>query len=200
MVPKPMRKNTYWVTGFADGESYFSIKMGQIKDRNYTWTIRPVFGIELHAKDTNLLKEIQTFFGVGTIIHRIRNGNPSSIYSVQSIKDLNIIILHFKIYPLLTQKQADFELFCMIIDLMGKKEHLNPDGLLKIISIKAAMNKGLYPQLKMSFPDIKSISRPLIENQVIKHAYWLVGFVDAEGCFYIKLNKSTKKLQIALTF
>ena len=62
------------------------------------------------------------------------------------------------------------------------------------------MNNGLSDQLKMSFPNIKSISRPLIENQVIKNPYWLVGFVDAEGCFYIKLNKSTKKLQIALTF
>jgi len=194
--PAPIINDPYWITGFADGESYFSIRIGQKQDRNYSWSIIPLFGIELHEKDFYLLKQIQTFFGVGTIIHRIRNGNPSAIYSVQSIKDLNIIIRHLKNYPLLTQKQADFQLFCMIIDLMEKKEHLNPDGLLKIISIKAVMNRGLSHHLKICFPHIQSISRPLIKNQIIKNPYWLVGFVDAEGCFYIKKTK----LQIILTF
>jgi hypothetical protein len=200
-ISQQIIKDPYWVTGFADGESYFSIRIGQRKDRNNSLSIIPLFGIELHEKDFYLLKQIQTFFGVGTIIHRIRNGNPSIIYSVQSIKDLkNIIIPHFKNYPMLTQKQADFELFCMIIDLMKNKEHLNPEGLLQIISIKAVMNNGLSDQLKLNFPNIKSISKPLIKNQVIKNPYWLVGFVDAEGCFHIKIKKTIKQFQILLTF
>jgi len=107
----------------------------------------------------------------------------------------NKIIPHFKKYPLLTQKQGDFELFCRIIDLMIQKEHLSLSGLSKIISIRAGMNKGLSDILKKAFPNITPISRPIIKNQIIKDPYWLVGFVDGEGCFYIKTNK-----QILLTF
>lgn len=193
----------YWVTGFADAESYFSIKIGKRNNdrRTYPWAIIPLFGIELHEKDFFILKQIQKFFGVGTIIHRVRKGNPSIIYSVQSITDIqNIIIPHFKNYPMLTQKQADFELFCMIIDLIEKKEHLNVNGLSKILSIKAAMNKGLSDSLKIAFPNIIPMSRPSVRDQVIKDPYWLVGFVDGEGCFYIKIKKTPQNPQILLTF
>jgi hypothetical protein len=194
-------KHPYWITGFADAESYFVIRIGERKNRNYPWSIIPLFGIELHEKDFYLLKQIQTFFGVGTIIHRIRDGKPSIIYSVQSIKDLqNTIIPHFKKYPMLTQKQADFELFCMIIDLMVQKEHLHLNGLSKILSIKAVMNKGLSDTLKKAFPDLTPISRPLIKDQIIKDPYWLVGFVDGEGCFYINMKKTAKQSQVLLTF
>lgn len=187
----------YWITGFSDAESYFTIRIGTRSNRNNSLSIIPVFGIELHEKDYDLLKQIQSFFGIGSIIRRIRNGNPSVIYSVQSIIDIEkIIIPHFKKYPMLTQKQADFELFCLIIDLMIKKEHLTKDGLSKLLAIKASMNKGLSEKLKKAFPDIIPISRPLIKNQIIANPYWLVGFVDGEGCFYVKITAK----QTILTF
>jgi hypothetical protein len=62
---------------------------------------------------------------------------------VQSFKDLKVIIDHFKRFPLLTQKCADFELFSQIFYLMEKKEHLTLEGLNKILAIKASMNLGL---------------------------------------------------------
>jgi hypothetical protein len=68
-----------------------------------------MFSIELHARDIVLLKQIQSFFGVGTILVR-KSGQV--IYLVQSFKDLtSVIIPHFTKYPLLTQKKADFLLF-----------------------------------------------------------------------------------------
>jgi len=181
----------YWITGFSDAESYFTI------NRNNNLSIIPLFGIELHEKDYEILKQIQRFFGVGSIIRRIRDGKPSIIYSVQSIIDLEkIIIPHFKKYPMLTQKQADFELFCLIIDLMIKKEHLTKDGLYKIMAIKASMNKGLSENIKFRFPEIIPISRPIIKNQILSNPFWLVGFVDGEGCFYVKITSK----QIILVF
>jgi len=53
------------------------------------------------------------------------------------------------------------------------------------------MNKGLTSKLKLEFPNILPIQRPLISQQVIKDPYWLVGFVDGEGCFYVKLAPPT---------
>ncbi len=84
---------------------------------------------------------------------------------------------------------------------MVKKEHLNLDGFSKIISIRSSMNKGLTSKLKLEFPNIIPVKRPLIDQQIIKDPYWLVGFVDGEGCFYIKINNDKQKLpKILITF
>jgi len=123
----------------------------------------------LPKKDLLLIKEIQSFFGLGRIRIRQRAGKSTVIYSVQSLKNLTeIIIPHFKQYSLLTQKQADFILFSKVIDLMNQKKHLELDGINQIISIRASMNKGLTPALKTVFPNIIPVQRPQITDQTIK--------------------------------
>lgn len=190
----------YWITGFSDGESSFVIRITKDDTRKQCWRIKPIFSIELHKKDLNILKKIQKYFGVGNIIFRGRNNN--AIYSVQSIKDINnVIIAHFIKYPLLTQKQIDFELFCLAMDVINKKEHLDIKGIKKIISIRASMNKGLTDNLIKFFPDIIKIDKPSIKNKEILNPFWLVGFVDAEGCFYVKIVKNvSSKLKFQLCF
>jgi len=106
---------------------------------------------------------------LGTIITRIRRGKPTAIYSVQSLKDLNeVIIPHFKLYPLLTQKRADFILFSSVVELMIKEKNLNYESLVKILSIKASMNKSLSDSLIKLFPGIKKVERAIISSQSIK--------------------------------
>jgi hypothetical protein len=48
-----------------------------------------------------------------------------------------------KKYPLLTEKQADFELFKRAVEIMGRKEHLTTEGVHKIIALRDVMNIGL---------------------------------------------------------
>jgi hypothetical protein len=93
----------------CDAESSFSIRVGKDESRFKSLRVAPIFSIELHVKDFNLLEEIKDFFAVGTIIKRVIKGNPSAIYSVQSIDSLkNVIIPHFNEYNLLTQKEKIF--------------------------------------------------------------------------------------------
>ena len=89
-------------------------------------------------------------------------------------------------YPFLTQKQTDFKLFCLIIDLINKKEHLTLERIEKIINIRASMNKKLIDRFNKDFPNIKPIKESFIVNIDISDLHWITGFVDAEGCFYIK--------------
>lgn len=192
----------FWVTGFSDAESSFSIRVGKDLSRKHNIRVSPVFSIELHNRDIFLLNIIKNFFGLGTIITRIRRGKPTAIYSVQSLKDLNeVIIPHFKLYPLLTQKRADFILFSSVVELMIKEKKLNYESLVKILSIKASMNKGLSDSLMILFPGIKKVERAIISSQSIKSPSWLSGFVDGEGCFYIKTKKKNNTvIQITPTF
>ena len=72
-------------------------------DEETSIRIIPVFSIEFPKKDLSLIKEIQSFFGVGTIRIRQRAGKSTVIYSVQSLKNLTeIIIPYFKQYSVLT--------------------------------------------------------------------------------------------------
>ena len=67
-----------------------------------------------------LLKQIQSFFGVGGV--RLENRRRAVIFRVSSIEDsFNYIIPHFDKYPLLTKKREDFVLFKSAIELMKKK-------------------------------------------------------------------------------
>jgi hypothetical protein len=74
---------------------------------------------------------------------------------------------HFDKYPLITQKLADYIIFKEIITLMNKKEHINLEGLNKIVSLRASLNLGLFDSLKKFFPNIKAVVRPLIDNKEI---------------------------------
>jgi hypothetical protein len=123
----------------------------------------PIFSIELREKDYNLLKEIKNFFVVGTIIKRVKKGNPTAIYSVRSINALkDIIIPHFNKYNLLTQKKEDFHLFSLVVYMLYDNQHKNEQGLNKVLSYKASMGKGLSKTLLNMFPNMKPAVRNLV--------------------------------------
>jgi hypothetical protein len=63
-------------------------------------------------------------------------------------------------FSLQTQKCADFLLFNSVIELIKAGEHLNYEGVKKIISIKGAINKGLPRELLITFPNICIVGRP----------------------------------------
>jgi hypothetical protein len=59
--------NPYYVTGFADGESNFTILFTKNKTLKLGWRVQPSFQINLHKKDLNLLQELKSYWGVGEI-------------------------------------------------------------------------------------------------------------------------------------
>lgn len=182
----------FYVTGFVDGDGSFSVLALKRAQYKTGWNFIPVFTINIHSRDTALLQRIQSFFG-GIGIITIFEKDNSAYFSVKSVKDIiNVIIPHFEKYPLLTQKQADFELFKQIVILMHNKQHLNTKGLNKIISFKASLNKGLTTLLKIHFPNITPVVRPVIKILSLTNVNpnWITGFVEAEGSFFITTIKS----------
>jgi NADH-ubiquinone oxidoreductase chain 4 len=129
-----------FVTGFTDGDGSFSINFVKTRGKYYPSLF---FKIGVHAKDIIILQRVQEFFGgVGKIyVHK----DSMVFYNVSSIKDLAIIVDHFSKYPLLSFKSADFNLFKSAYILISKKQHISEEGFNKLLSIKAAINKGFSP-------------------------------------------------------
>ena len=54
-----------------------------------------------------------------------------------------------------------------MVAIINNKEHLTSEGLTKIISIRASMNKGLSETQLTNFPGIIPVVRPLVESTEI---------------------------------
>lgn len=140
----------------------------------------PKFTIELHKRDLSLLQRIQSFFytqgnTVGSI--SVRGRDDCVVYSVTSISELtHVIIPHFESYPLISQKRADFLLFKLVVELINNKEHLTREGLAKIISLRASINKGLTLELSRAFPNVTPVERPVVDISENIDPFGLAGF------------------------
>lgn len=159
------------------------------------WTVQLAFVLGLHEKDRAILENIQAHWGVGKIY---KLGEKSVQYKVQSLKELETVILHFNKYPLLTQKFADFKLFEQAFNIMKNKEHLKLEGIEKLLAVRATLNLGLSPELKAEFPHIVPVIRPSLVEPKILDPSWLLGFTEAEGCFLIEVYKAQTKLGVAV--
>ena len=178
-----------WVTGFTDAEGCFMIDFTKSKTNKMKWQIKPCFQILLHNRDKELLMKIKSFFNeIGSITYSNDNGVRYRIYKLDDI--INIIIPHFDKYSLITQKKSDFLLFKEIIKIMDNKEHLNKDGLIKIVNLKSSLNKGLSDILKINFPNTIKKERSKVNIPININYNWIAGFMSGDGCFYIRVYKS----------
>ena len=193
--------NPNYVTGFVDGEGCFHITIAERISNKTGYSVNLSFSIGLHSKDTDILRTIQAYFG-GIGILSVTGSTV--LWRVLSVKELMVIINHFDQYPLITKKRLDFLLFKEAFQLFIHKEHLTPDGLIKMASIKASINKGLSIKLKEAFPTAKIIDPSTLKGLIdVKEGksinpYWVAGFTEGEGCFFVNIQENKSKASYSI--
>ena len=139
-----------WITGFVDGKGAFIVSILRNSTSRTGWQAFPEFIVTQGAKSKEVLYTIQKFFNCGNVYvnRRFDNHNEDIYrYCVRSLSDLKVsIIPFFKENNLLTNKQKDFEFFCLIMDLINDREHLTLEGLSKIAEIAMKMNRKVPSQ------------------------------------------------------
>lgn len=181
-------------SGLIDGEGSFSIIISKSKVRTLGWRAELKFQLGLYTKDLNLLCLLQQHLGGIGSIHLAKNRDIVN-YSIDSIKDLNNLILYLEKYLLLTQKTADLLLFKKAVELVNNKAHLTSEGLEKIINIKASMNLGLSDILISEFSGYVPVETPVISNEnIILNPYWISGFLSPGGNFDVSIPSTKSKL------
>lgn len=66
---------------------------------------------------------------------------------------------------------------------MNKGEHLNKEGLIKIVNLKASLNKGLPDHLKNIFPNIIGVKKPKIIIPLNIDYNRIAGFLGLKDAF-----------------
>ena len=157
-------------------------------------------------RDSALLKEIKSFYKVGNY----KESEDFCYYDVNSIKDLEIIMEHFYLYPLQSSKRNMFYIFVILINLIKNKEHLTTNGFMLSLAYIDILNKNinknvLYEIMKIYGP-LPTLFLPpvsIVNNLQIPNPWWIIGFIEGESSFTFfkrKLTTSSGLLKLDYTF
>ena len=192
------KMNPWFLTGFSDGEASFILYIQKTNNSKIGWASWVAFEINLNGGDLSILKSIKSYLGVGGINQK---SDGTCVYYIRQFQDMTILIDHFDKYPLKTQKFADYLLFKSAFEIIKTKEHLTLEGLHKLLSIRASMNKGLPETLKDVFINITPVERPSVLDCKISDPKWLAGFTTAEGSFMVRvMDRPNSRTQVLLRF
>ena len=135
------------MSGFATGDSTFSVSIEKSTSK-VGKRVRLIFGTCLHIRDRDLLKGITNYLNSlyfnqdnKEISIHCNEKNNTALLQIKSNSDIeNKVIPFFNKYPILGVKSSDFEDFKLVAELVKNKEHLNIEGLNKIVKISEGMN------------------------------------------------------------
>lgn len=172
--PKNKFKFEKWLVGFTDGDGSFII----YRTKN---TYSLAFKISQHKYNKRILYYIKKNLGVGSV-NEEKNTNMAqySVYSREKLK--KYIIPIFDEYPLLTRKYFNYKKF---------KEAFN---ILENTDLSFKEKNELIEKLIILKPNVNYInpiwSKLINKNSIeeIMNKEWLIGFIEAEGSFYICKN------------
>jgi hypothetical protein len=134
------RLSAEWVVGFVDGEGCFFVGINRQPTMRVGWQVLPEFRVVQHERDVAILERLQKFFGRGQIT--VNHGDRKEL-RIRGLRELaERVVTFFRQHPLRTMKQANFENFAQVIDMMSHGEHLTADGLTKIRHLASRMNRG----------------------------------------------------------
>ena len=158
-----------YLVGLFEGDGYFSITK---KDKYLTYEL----GIELSIKDVQLIYKIKNILGIGRVSFRIINNIQMVTLRIRDKTHLKkFIIPIFDKYSMYSNKQYDYLRF--------------RSALLSNIILSEDL-----PEYTRNNENINTI------EYIINSYYfpaWLVGFIEAEGCFSLYKLKETTDYTVA---
>lgn len=181
-----------WLVGITDGDGTFNVYLN-MKNKKIIFTYK----ITLITKNSQLLYKIKSYLGIGSVI--ISNKNQPNLISYL-IRDKNLLLNYlipiFDKYPLLTSKRFNYLKFkhCLLISNDNNLSQI--DKLNKINEINNLTFDNNY--ISDAWNPIKYIINNNNNNNVLNYdnlnindieniitKSWLIGFIEAEGSFFI---------------
>lgn len=167
-----------WFVGFTDAEGNFLIKLS--RDR-----VQLMFQIGLHWDDLPLLTYLKDKLQCGYITQNPKEAKANFVISSQTALQ-GLLVSLFDSFSLNTTKYLDYLAFREVVMLRDSKAHLTSEGMERIVSLKASMNKGRMDYILPT------------NHRVVVTFPWLLGLIEGDGCF--SFNKLVARLSIQLIY
>lgn len=164
-----------WIVGVTDGDGTFYFN----STPKGVWTF--TFKVGQSSYNLRLLYHIKKIIGVGSVSVPQDRENIAE-YCVRNIDHIIQYILPiFDSFPLLTSKYFNYSKFREAILIIRSKDLTKEQKNERISAIKAREIPSNY------------LSPAWIEGRKVIEKYWIVGFTEAEGSFYLTI-KSPQRL------
>lgn len=189
-----------YISGLTQSDGSFFCNIIISKQHRFGLQFRPKFTITADLNSKYVLDSIQSYFNCGIV--KVNNKNHTAEYEVVRLEDLfNIIIPHFKQYPVFCAKLHSFNLLVEIVSAMYKKEKRTLEGRRELLKMALSMNISsnrkedrldlLFNLLKITeekdkilIPNtILTIDTPVTDDNI-------AGIIDGDGSVYIYFQKN----------
>jgi len=107
---------------------------------------------------------------------------------------LNVIIPHFTLYPLLSYKWVNYTLWVRAIHIIASGVHTTSAGLLTLLPIYAAMNRGPSLSVIQHFPFVVPVTLPVYTRMFTDlNPWWVTGYLTFWAQFSCGLSNGYLK-------
>ena len=216
-VQKDFNLTGDWISGFSQSDGCFTITFEKSKTGLYVRP-RPIFFLGQDYSEEELFKSLLKYLGVG-YLRRNKTNVYLEIKSLSAFKDVLFPILDQ--YPLKYGKLKAYLIFKNIVEEMINKNHLNLEGLLRIIYASYHLNVETTRRTeeskndllgfleskhgKLPVPeklDINSLipSMSVQENNLPITLGFIAGLIDGDGSFNIAFQiKPYRRVRVNFT-
>jgi len=171
-----------WLVGFTDGDGSFSI----IRVSEGKWTL--FFKISQSSYNLRVLYFIKKQLGVGSVHVE---ASYKADFRIRDRKTIgSVIIPIFDKYPLLTSKYYEYRKFRKAYDILTNPElsTKEKDNLLLELKTQIIPTDYISPAWGKLNYKVNNIN----DAKLVMSKYWLVGFTEAEGSFYLVNKEPTR--------
>lgn len=169
-----------WLVGFTDGDGNFSIT-----NQGDKWGLS--YKLAQSRYNLRLLYYVKKQLGVGSVT----KDNTKGQLFIRDRKSIETIILPiFEKYPLLTSKYFDYLRFKRALDVLNNVSLSKQDRNTKLLNLKNLKVPNDYKSPAWNHVDLPLKNVGSVSGIMSKP--WLVGFIEAEGSFYLTSNDSKR--------
>jgi hypothetical protein len=130
----------WFLAGLIEGEGSLCVSVKQHEPSRFGYLVDPEFFIYQHKVRRGLLELAGGVFGTGRIAPKSGNEDVL-VFSIVNRRILvERVIPFFERYMAFSCKKRDFQLFRDVVHSIGRKEHLDPHGLVEIVRKAYQMN------------------------------------------------------------
>jgi hypothetical protein len=172
-----------WLVGFTDGDGTFNI----YRSKEGKWSL--FFKLTQSSYNLRILYFIKSQLGVGSVY--INTDNLNADFRIRDRKTIGSVILPiFEKYPLLTSKYYSYFKFKEAYNILENDSLTTQekDKLLLDLTSKRMPDDYISPAWEIVNNEVNSTN----DAKLVMSKYWIVGFTEAEGSFYLVSKTPTR--------